>query len=379
MKNIANIYIILSFYIYIISCSIIYMILKDIYNARFDKKVDKIKYTFEKEVLRQLNTIKLNKNISKMDINYIKVKLKKRYYVRAFNSAIVKFNKNEENHKFTRIYMENFEDIISSYIKKYKKKDDTIKSYGLILLGEYKLNNFEISEFLFKCINTKSIYLRVSALKSISKIGNLDNFIKALKYISDEDKYINSKNLIDIIEQFGGDKYLLNKQLIEKFNLFNENVKKVIIEHFKNNKITFVKKHILEILKNKETSKEINISIIKYFSTIKDEDAKTEIIEILKGKDWESRAISASALGSYKEECSIEALITSISDKNWHVRYNSAMSLLKFEETYIIDRVLEKNDKYSRDILFYAMFMKNKILYEEYIEKLRKVEVKHTC
>ncbi|WP_052356582.1 HEAT repeat domain-containing protein [[Clostridium] dakarense] len=374
MKSIANIYIILSFFVYIISCSIIYMIVKDMLNMRFNKKVDKLENTFGKEVLRQLNNVKSNKELSKIDIKYIKENLNKRPYVKVFNNHIFKFNENEKNHKFTKIYMLNFEDVILGHIKKCKRKDDTIKSYCAVLLGEYKLNNFEVNNFLFNCINTKSIYLRVSSLKAISKIGNLNNFIEALVYISDEDKYINNKILIDILGQFGGNKSLLNRQLINKFSLFNENIKKTIVEHFKNDKIVLVKDNMLDILKNESSDKEVRISVIKYFSIVKCESAKNEVIEILKKYDWEYRAICASALGNYKDEESIDALLISIGDKNWHVRYNSAISLLRFEEDYIIDRVLKKNDKYSRDILFYAMFMKNKIPYEECLEMSRKIE-----
>ncbi|MEG2789472.1 MAG: hypothetical protein RR942_16800, partial [Romboutsia sp.] len=85
MKNISHIYIVLSFFIYIISCSIIYMILKDMQNNRFDKKVNKLKNTFGKEVLKQLNNIKSKKDISKININYIGTKLKNINYFKAFN------------------------------------------------------------------------------------------------------------------------------------------------------------------------------------------------------------------------------------------------------------------------------------------------------
>ncbi|MBO3446208.1 HEAT repeat domain-containing protein, partial [Clostridium sp. CCUG 7971] len=362
------------FFVYIISCSIVYMIVKDMLNIRFNKKVDKLEDTFGKEVLRQLNNVKLNKEISKIDIKYIKENLNKKPYIKVFNNNIFKFNENEENHKFTKIYMSNFEDVILGYIKKCKRKDDTIKSYCTVLLGEYKLNNFEVNNFLFNCINTKSIYLRVSSLKSISKIGNLKNFIEALIYISDEDKYINNKILIDILGQFDGNKNLLNKQLMNKFGSFNENIQKTIVEHFKNNKIMSVKNNMLDILKDESSDKEVRISVIKYFSTVKYENAKNEVIKILKEYDWEYRAICAATLGNYKDKESIDALLTSIGDKNWHVRYNSAISLLRFEEDYIIDMVLRKNDKYSMDILFYVMFMKNKISYEECLERSRKIE-----
>lgn len=374
MQNIANIYVILSFFIYIILSAVMYMIILDIIQIISNKKVKKLDDTLKKEVLRQLNCIKEDKEIPKLHIEYVAQSLKKKHYIKAFINAITEFNQNKENHKFTRIYISNYENFVAKFLKKSKKKNEVIKSYCAVILGEFKLSNYEINSFLMQSLNTNSMYLRVSSLEAISKIGNLNKFIEAIKYISDNNYYINNKIFIDILKQFDGDKYLLNKALIDNFNIFNNNLKKSIIEHFKNNKVEFVKDNLLEILKDENSEKEIRISVIKYFSIIHNKCAKHIIIDILKRGDWEYRAVSASTLSSYKDEESINALLVSITDKNWYVRYNSAISLLQFSDD-IIDLVFFKDDKYSRDIIFYAMFMENKISYEEYLEKLKYLEV----
>lgn len=378
MKNIVDIYLVLSFFIYIIACAVIYMIAKDILNFRFFKKVKAIKPKFEAEILKQLSCVKNGTDISKMDISYVIDKLKYRPYIKVFNNTIEVFNKDINNHKYTKTYMENFEDIVNRYVLKHKLKDNTLKTYMTINLGEYKLSNYEISEFLLSCINTKSIYLRVAALESISKIGNINTLKSAIEYVSKEEKYINNKVFTDIINQFGGDKNELDKYLINDFKEFNESFQKVIVEHFKNNKTTFVKEELLNILKD-NISKEINISIVKYFTIIKYDECKYIIIEFLKNGDWEYRAVCASALKNYKCELSEKALLKSINDKNWYVRYNSAISILKFDDKDLINYILENDDKYAKDILFYAMFMDNKISYEEYLEKLEEIEVEYQC
>ena len=253
-------------------------------------------------------------------------------------------------------------------MKKNKKKDETIKVYCEVILVEFKLSNYEINSFLMESLNTNSLYLRVASLEAISKIGNLNKFIEAIKYISDNNYYINNKIFIDILKEFGGDKYLLNKELIDNFNIFNNDLKKSIVDHFKNNKVEFVKEKLLEILKDENSEKEIRISAIKYFSIINSKYAQEIIIDILKRGEWEYRAVSAATLSSYKNEESINSLLESITDKNWYVRYNSAISLLHLNQD-IINLVFLKGDKYSRDIIFYAMFMEGRISYEEYLEK----------
>ncbi|WP_370832166.1 HEAT repeat domain-containing protein [Clostridium sp.] len=368
MQSIANIYIILSFFIYIILFVVIYMIILDIIHVISSKRVKKLDNTFKKEVLRQLNYIKEDKEILKLHIEYVAQSLKKRHYLQSFINAITEFNKNEENHKFTRIYISNYEIFVENFLKKNKKKDETIKVYCAVILGEFKLSNYEINSFLMESLNTNSLYLRVASLEAISKIGNLNKFIEAIKYISDNNYYINNKIFIDILKEFGGDKYLLNKELIDNFNIFNNDLKKSIVDHFKNNKVEFVKEKLLEILKDENSEKEIRISAIKYFSIINSKYAQEIIIDILKRGEWEYRAVSAATLSSYKNEESINSLLESITDKNWYVRYNSAISLLHLNQD-IINLVFLKGDKYSRDIIFYAMFMEGRISYEEYLEK----------
>ena len=72
-------------------------------------------------------------------------------------------------------------------------------------------------------------------------------------------------------------------------------------------------------------------------------------------------------------------MLISITDYNWYVRYNSAISLLNFNEDIIIDRVIKTNDKYSIDILLYAMFSQEKICYEDYLKETGKLEVDYSC
>lgn len=379
MQEVIRIYTILTFFIYIILCSVVYMLGKEILEQRNEKKIKKLNETFGVEVQRQIESFKLNNKLSKMDIDYIKSKISSTNYFTVFNEIIIKSNKDEEDKECTKKYVLYFEEEILKVVRKYGKKDDTKRTFIVNLLGEYRLNTYEINEFLFNCLNTKSIYLRVETLKTFSKIGNTTNFLKSLAFISDENQYVNGKILIDILDIFNGDLETLDKALLLKFDTFNNHIQKDIIEHFRNRKVELVKDKIIDILKDESLDKEVRISAMKYFSKIHYNNAKVEIKKLLNHKEWEYRAISASTLGKYKEEEVIESLLGSITDYNWYVRYNSAISLLSFNEANIINKVIEKNDKYSIDILLYAMLNQGKISYEEYLKKTGKLEVSHTC
>lgn len=379
MQGVIKTYTILSFFIYIILCSVVYILGRDILEKINYKKIEKLKNTFGKEIQRQIEILKLNRKLSKMDIDYIKSKISSRNYFIVFNGIIIQLNKDKVNEKYVEQFVSYFEEDILKIMKKYNKKDDTKRTFIVNLLGEYKLNTYEINRLLFNHLNTKSIYLRVGTLKTFSKIGNITNLLKALEFISKEDKYVHSKIFVDILDNFNGDFETLDKKLLLKFNTFNHNIQKCILEHLKNRNAEFAKDQIIDILKDKDLNKEVRISAIKYFSKIHYNEAKVEIKKLLAHKEWEYRAISASTLGKHKEKDVIEALLVSITDYNWHVRYNSAISLLSFNEDYIIKRVIEKNDKYSIDILLYAMLNQGKISYDEYLEKTGKLGVRHIC
>jgi len=379
MLEVIKIYIILGFFIYIILSSVVYMLVKEILENRNEKTIKELKNTFGVEIQNHIENLKVNKKLSKMDIDYIKSKIDKKNYFEVFNSTIVNLNTNKENEEYIKKYILYFETEILKIVRKYEKTDDTKKTFIVSLLGEYKLNNYELNHFLFNCLNTKSIYLRVETIKSLSKIGNITNFLRSLELVSNEKQYINNKILIDTLDNFNGNIEILDNNLLSKFYTFNKHIQKCIIEHFKNRNTKFVKDKIIDILKDENLDKEVRISAIKYFSKIHYNNAVIEIKKLLNHKEWEYRAISASTLGKYKEKDVIEELLYSITDYNWYVRYNSAISILNFNDASAVARVINKNDKYSIDILLYAMLNQGIISYEQYLESTGKLEVNSAC
>jgi len=379
MLEVIKIYIILGFFIYIILSSVVYMLVKEILENRNEKTIKELKNTFGVEIQNHIENLKVNKKLSKMDIDYIKSKIDKKNYFEVFNSTIVNLNTNKENEEYIKKYILYFETEILKIVRKYEKTDDTKKTFIVSLLGEYKLNNYELNHFLFNCLNTKSIYLRVETIKSLSKIGNITNFLRSLELVSSEKQYVNNKILIDTLDNFNGNIEILDNNLLSKFYTFNKHIQKCIIEHFKNRNTEFVKDKIIDILKDENLDKEVRISAIKYFSKIHYNHAVIEIKKLLNHKEWEYRAISASTLGKYKEKDVIEELLYSITDYNWYVRYNSAISILNFNDASAVARVINKNDKYSIDILLYAMLNQGIISYEQYLESTGKLEVNSAC
>src|SRR5699024_1954079 len=97
MLEVIRIYTIFTFFIYIILCSIVYMLCRDFLDKINEKKVENLNKTFGVEVQRQIETIKLNNKLYKMDIDYIKSKIRSKNYLEVFNETIIKLNKDKIN------------------------------------------------------------------------------------------------------------------------------------------------------------------------------------------------------------------------------------------------------------------------------------------
>lgn len=365
---IVYIYVSLIFFVYIICCAIFYMsIEKQIERVR-EKKIYKIKNDFGFEISNHLNKLKTGQILTYSDIEYINKRLKKKYYMEVLNKIIVEFNMQDGNHIYTKVYMENFYKNIKREIKKENKKNMMKKIYFAFLLGEYGVDRRYINGYLIELLKTDSLYLRFNALSSISRIGNVDYFMKALKYMSSLDKYLNIKIFVDIIDKFNGDSEKLENALLKNLDEFNDTIQTIIITHFQNSNNEQVKEKLYLKLCTDDTNDEVRVSIIRYFYKVVYLKAENILLDLLQSSKWEFRAISAKTLSKYSSKETTKALLKSITDDNWYVRFNSALALLEFNmEDEIIDTVFDIRDKYAIDILFYALFTKNKISYDEYI------------
>lgn len=370
MKSIVYINFMLVFFVYIILNSILYMMIMDYFENKFSKKVAKLSEASGKEILEHLNKLKNNMYLTRTDIKKMKKKLKNRAYERVFNDTIISYNENSENHIYVKEYMGYFDRYIQRIIKKNSKEGRIKNVYTAFLVGQYKLDKEFINKFLLDSLKSDSLYLRFNALNSIGQIGNIQCFIKALTSISQLGGYLNAKILIDIMDQFNGDVEELDVELLENFEDFSIGIQCIIINHFSNVDNVSIAPILVNILSVNDTDKEVKANILKYFHAINYPKAKKILIKILDSEQWECRALAAKTLSKYYSEITVKQLLISITDPNWYVRLNSAMSLIDFDlGDKLMYSVLEKKDKYSTEILFYAMFVKNKITYQEYIEQ----------
>lgn len=254
--------------------------------------------------------------------------------------------------------------------EKYKK------SYILYLLSEFRINREEVMEFALESLDSDSIYIRNNALRVIRNTGNVPIVMKAIESISSQNHYYNYRVLVDFIDNFTGEQELLNQALVEKFPIFNNRFKRLIIEHFSNklNDNENIRLLVLDVLSS-SNDKNTLIMATRYFGRVIDERAKEYILQNLESPDWELRAISAKIISHYNSQSSRFKVMEGLKDKNYYVRYNSAFSYIDMEEEENILKYLDNiTDPFAKDITLYAMYNRNIIDYKEYAEMAEKVE-----
>lgn len=359
MFAIILIYVMLFSFVIIIVSSLCYLIYIDWTTKRFDKRVNKIHDDFSKQVISDLEDIENKNAVNEEHIHFVTKKLKRRAYEKVFQNTIVAFANTHPRHVVPE-YATLYEHYLLKKVKQVKPNGSVKHVQNIFMLGEYRVNHSSIIRYLIKGVQSQSIMTRFSSMSAISKIGNAEALVEALMIASNQRRYMNMKVLTDIIDNFEGDKELLNTKLVNVFMQFSKEVRILIITHFYNEHSTVPLIAFDGYLEN-VTDKEELISLLKYFGVIQHPEALPKITKTFSNESWEIRAIAAKTLMNYSEYMVVKDIIAYLSDENWYVRTNLASSILKhiFDvhdcTSKDIDDLIEYlDDKYAKGAIEYA-------------------------
>ncbi|KMT22218.1 HEAT repeat domain-containing protein [Clostridium cylindrosporum] len=352
---------------YVVICIMIYVGIARIKEKLENKKLKEIETGFGKFVLEHLEKTRNGIELSDIELNLVSDALDTPIYFKVFSKKYMEYA-NNENILFAKKYILNFQDKIVRIFSKVDRKSIMKFAYYIYLIGEFRINDKIINKILLENLNTESIYIRVNALKALSKIGDLNGFVDALRIISLRGLYFNEKIVIDSIDSFEGDIEELNLRLMEEMKNFTPQMINIVISHFSNTGYRKCSPLLIEKLKDKNTLKEVIMRIIKYFEVVKDIDSEPLIISMLDNPNWEVRVVASKAMLKYDVTKAEDKLRRLVSDNNYYVRYNTAMTLISKGRDYkLVQDIISGDDKFAKDIMFYAMFTKNFIDYDEYI------------
>lgn len=356
------------FFIYFIFCIELYLSWCVAQERRYEKKL-KRNEQFKLDIQSQLNKVKNQSSPSLAEVRRVRLLLKRRVYFDLFNEVIMEAYQETENRLVIRQYMLCFEGVIESLLRKKFGMTELSKLRLSKLVGYYQLDSQVVQDFLLDCLKQNSIYLKLNALTALAQIGNLSSFLEAIDIVSSESTLYNDRFLIDIFGKYTGHQDYLHTEIVEKFHLFTVELQVILVQYFTTRCCSAIEPVLIEVLaKNEKSEKELHLGAIRYFMHHPKSCFEPVLIKYLTHSDWEYRALSATALKHYMNESVIDELFKAIEDKNWYVRFNSAMTLCAFQLEERIKKYIEKtNDHYSKDILSYALLLKEHRLHNELI------------
>lgn len=331
---------------------------------RKHKKIEKRK----EEIKEIFVSILENKEASRIvEVNKLRNNFNRKTDIQAFHKAVREYYESSDYKDELSDLLEEVVDI-NKIVKSGVVRKEYKESYALYLLSEFKMGNKETGDFALSSLNKKSLHIRNNALNVINKNNDLTIMMKAIDLIDSKEHYFNDKTIIDFLDNYKGDKDALDNALYLNMNRYNTNLKKNIISHFINitDGTQKIKDRMLDYIQE-SSEKEIVISSTRYFNKIIDQRAVKYILNNMESEDWEVRATSARVICNYPGEQVIEKLKQTLKDENYYVRYNSAESFLKLvDEKAVIEEAVKNEDRFTRDILLYAMNTRGIITIEDY-------------
>ena len=243
-------------------------------------------------------------------------------------------------------------------------------SFILRMLAEYRINTAEANSLAFRNLSSKSLYARESALAVIGNAGDPRLVARALNEVSGGPHYYSEKLLVDFLDAFAGAKSDLSKALLEGFDSFGIEAKRIVAVYFANCKDGSASVRGLMLSCAGSLDMELAIRAIRYFGWVTDPAAAGPIIKGLDHEYWEIRAVSARVCKyGYGGPEALEAVGRRIYDQNWHVSVNSAYAFTALADAAGINKIVCGGDRQAGEIVMYVMLARGMIDYGQYAMK----------
>lgn len=244
----------------------------------------------------------------------------------------------------------------------YKEKKSIHKAYFASICEELQINNpneyDDMNVLMLDYVTEPSIFCRENALKALYAFGHSGAVVDAFIRLSKGQISHNRKLVADGLLQFRGDKVQLAASLYEHFDQFDAEYQATFVDFFRFSGES-LKYQLIDLLKRKDTDKEVVCALLRYYRKY----PVVEFKEIIQSfvldpveNDWECISLAAAALGVYSGEDTIAILKSALSSRHWFVRFNAARSIaeLGVEKDQLLD-IWNGDDLYAKEQLIYHL------------------------
>lgn len=313
---------------------------------------------YEKQLHKLLvcNDNKYRKNIQKLLIR----KLRNTNNIMSFEKAL-KIVCEQELDNHDKI-VEFIKPVFTNLSKYYNKMDNISQAYFAHVTAKFKIcNNMgsrRLAKYFISDLKRPSIYCRRNAMTVLCKSGNVDSMVEAVEMLNKEQIFLHEKTLTEGLLSFKGDHEELIDEIFRRFDIFSDNIKRVVIDYIRIQSGKHCKT-IYKILCDEKEDREVRLSALRYFGKYYYEPAKETMIQILQNSEqvnWEYAAVAAFAISAYPDDKTEDILIDNLSNHNWYIRKNAAKTLADMGVAYKkISSIIEGDDQYAREVLMYYL------------------------
>lgn len=346
-------------YLAICACMIVFNIVCIFALERRDRRMNRYKKKLSERIRKQLR----EEEVSAEHRRYLSKKLRRINNLICFDQTLEEMYR--EDPEKTARYIDSLTPTFIYLNLVYAKRNRLQMAYFPYIIHKYKVCRGKhvaiISDTMLGLVNNPSLYCRENALHALYVQGDCESVTAALKIIDTNDYYFHSRQITDGLQEFAGDREVLDRALWTGLRSFSEKMQLSILNYFRfssgNHKESF-----LYLLADKNTPAEIAYCAIRYFGRYPYEPAYpylTDYAEPAGELFWEYVAIAATALGSYPRPRTIALLKELLKSRNWYVRYNASRSLLALGLEYsAFADIFEGDDRYAAEMLQYRFDQK---------------------
>lgn len=270
-------------------------------------------------------------------------------------------------------YLLGISSVFECLIRYFANKSDLHKAYfAYIVRYWYRQSpaSNNIVAGLLKYVSEGSLYARQNALEALAQVGTAKALVEALVILENYVDFHHPKLITETTMAFRGSTEELTAELERRFQEFKPAMQAAIINYMRmrgggNPELYFM------LLQDDEENAEVRLACIRYFMRYPDERVAPILVAMALSEDagsWEFASVAVSALASYLNDETIDALVSCLSSPLWYVRFNAAKTLydagLSLEGPRLT-LLMERGDRYAVDMLRYRWEIESQFSVEE--------------
>lgn len=347
-------------YMFICVSMIIFNIVCILIFNRKEKNTTKRKEIFYNQIKLQIRCLRENGVLEDKQKETLKKNLKRINKLVAFDEALTKLQK--EDAKGVEMFLTSQMGTFTYLMSVYKRKEKIKLAYYAYLMAKFKVcreKSFDsIKPSIKQMVIENNLYCRENALKALYSFGDAQAVAESLLLMDNSGVFHHIKLITDGLLTFEGNHETLISILWNDFEKHSPSMQVAILNYIRFKTGNHCSK-VLEILKDKKYDDEVRYSAIRYFGRYYYKEAYYVLINMLLDTSeakFNYAVISATALGNYPGQETIDALKKALHSSVWYIRLNAAQSLIKLDvDPLELTDILNGNDRYAREILTYCM------------------------